>query len=190
MVAMANCLSQSADVTIYGMVCDISDYCELEFETIDELVLHLVNDHDEMWLSEQTLRNIKIDGNLLEEVKDCEMVIEEGQLLECKQCGKSYDNLDYLLFHILNGHSGTFTGKQFKVGAEFLHNNGYVLEEQDEDVLVVEHNRLNSIGKHWEVIESDDEFDYYPEENANSNYHGENNFEFNNEGCEKKNVEV
>ena len=63
MVAMANSLSQSADVTIYGMVCDISDYCELEFETIDELVLHLVNDHDEMWLSEQTLRNIKIDGN-------------------------------------------------------------------------------------------------------------------------------
>ena len=49
MVAMANSLSQSADVTIYGMVCDISDYCELEFETIDELVLHLVNDHDEMW---------------------------------------------------------------------------------------------------------------------------------------------
>ena len=40
------------------------------------------------------------------------------------------------------------------------------------------------------MIESDDEFDYYPKENANSNYYGENNFEFNNEGCEKKNVQV
>ena len=46
--AVARIMSQ-ANVTIYGMVCSISDYCEMEFESIDDLVIHLVNDHDEMW---------------------------------------------------------------------------------------------------------------------------------------------
>ena len=39
--AVARNMSHTANVTIYGMVCDVSDYCEIEFETIDELVIHL-----------------------------------------------------------------------------------------------------------------------------------------------------
>ena len=62
--AVARNMSHTANVTIYGMVCDVSDYCEIEFETIDDLVIHLVNDHNEMWTAEG-LKDIKIDGNLL-----------------------------------------------------------------------------------------------------------------------------
>ena len=66
MVAVAEKMSQSANVTIYGMVCNVSEYCELEFETIDELVLHLVNDHDEMWSKEGKLKRYLNRWNLLE----------------------------------------------------------------------------------------------------------------------------
>ena len=58
-----------AEVTIYGMKCE---FCEYEFETIDHLVRHLVNDHDDLWDYEKNyenaLKRIKIDENLLEEL--------------------------------------------------------------------------------------------------------------------------
>jgi hypothetical protein len=92
MVAMADKITvgQSADVTIYGMVCEVSEFCELEFESIEELVVHLVNDHNEMWSAEGSLKDIKIDGDLLEEVRTCRMFIEEEENIECKKCGKSF----------------------------------------------------------------------------------------------------
>ena len=70
MVAMADKTrrGQSADVTIYGMKCEISDVCKLEFEWLDELVVHLVNDHEELWSSEGCLKDININGELLEEI--------------------------------------------------------------------------------------------------------------------------
>ena len=58
-----------ADVTIYGMECN---FCEEDFETLDHLVRHLVNEHDELWDYEKTyenaLKRIKIDENLLKEL--------------------------------------------------------------------------------------------------------------------------
>ena len=124
--AVARNMSHTANVTIYGMVCDVSDYCEIEFETIDDLVIHLVNDHNEMWTAEG-LKDIKIDGNLLEEVKKCEMNIKEGEYMECKFCEKYFDNLDFLLHHIMNNHEGIFKGNMFKIRSEYLQDNGYVL---------------------------------------------------------------
>ena len=54
-----------ADVTIYGMECN---FCEDEFESIDQLVRHLVNDHDDLWdykkTYENALKRIKIDEKL------------------------------------------------------------------------------------------------------------------------------
>ena len=40
-----------ADVTIYGKECK---FCNYEFETLDNLVRHLVNEHDELWDYEKT----------------------------------------------------------------------------------------------------------------------------------------
>ena len=110
MVAAVARKMSPANVTIYGMVCTISDYCEMEFETIDDLVIHLVNVHDEMW-SAKGLKDIHIDGNLLEEVKNCEMNITEGEHLEGKFCEKYFDNLDFMLHHILTKHEGIFKGQ-------------------------------------------------------------------------------
>ena len=178
MVAMADKITegQSADVTIYGMVCEVSEFCELEFESIEELVVHLVNDHNEMWSAEGSLKDIKIDGDLLEEVRTCRMLIEEGGHIECKKCGKSYKDLDCLLYHILNEHPGIFKGNKFKISAEFLLKNGYVFDNNYEDgdyVLEVKHESerirySSSLSKHWEDIESDEEFDYYQEEEVKS----------------------
>ena len=175
--AVARNMSHSANVTIYGMVCSVSDYCDVEYETIDELVVHLVNDHEEMWSEGCFLKDLQIDGHLLEEVKNCEMIIEEGKYLKCKCCEKYYDSLDSLLYHILNDHGGIFKGNKFRIGAEFLLDNGYVFddyesedepsEEMSEHILEVRHEKLQrngSVNKFWEVIESDDEFEYYGEE--------------------------
>ena len=37
--------AKMADVTIYGKYCE---FCDDEFETLDILVRHLVNEHDEL----------------------------------------------------------------------------------------------------------------------------------------------
>ena len=99
-----------AEVTIYGMECE---FCANEFDTMDELVKHLVNEHDELWDYQKTypeaLKRIKIDGELLEELRICRnFSIHEGENLECKFCGKYFDNLDILLAHVMVDHSELF----------------------------------------------------------------------------------
>ena len=93
MVASAENMSQAADVTIYGKVCTISEYCEEVFSSIDDLLVHLVNHHDEMW-EEDYLKNILINENLLEDLEEeCDdELLEEGEYLECESCGKCYDS--------------------------------------------------------------------------------------------------
>jgi hypothetical protein len=80
-----------------------------------------------------------------------------------------------LLYRILNEHPGIFKGNKFKISAEFLLKNGYVFDNnyEDEDyVLEVKHEseRISSysLSEHWEDIESDEEFDYYQEEEVKS----------------------
>ena len=98
------------------------------------------------------------------------MSICEGEHLECKKCGKWYESLDHLLYHILNHHTEVFKGNKFKISAEFLLISGYVFDEFDDEqkqedyVLEVKHEvKRKSISKHWEDIESEVEFDYYQE---------------------------
>ena len=113
------------------------------------------------------------------EVRDWEMSIDEGEELKCKSCVKCYECLDYLLYYIVNDHPGLLKGKQFKVGAQFLLKHGYMYEEECEDdkdpniyAMEVEHDDFFtcyeglSISKYWEVIDSDDEFDYFEQKNA------------------------
>merc|ERR1712129_374725 len=102
----------SADVTIYGTKCTqwpyrckISEHCRYVYETLDDLVMHMVNYHDEMWKNDEQLNDIKIDGDLLVCIKEeGEILDEEGKFLSCECCGKWYDSLDHLLYHIQKYH--------------------------------------------------------------------------------------
>jgi hypothetical protein len=70
------------------------------------------------------------------------MSIHEGKNLECKKCGKYYDDLDHLVYHILKEHPGIFRATKFKTGAKFLFDNGYVFvyhEDEEEYALEVKH---------------------------------------------------
>ena len=55
-----------ADVTIYGYECE---YCGESHNTVDNLVRHLVNKHDQLWdyekRAEESLKCIKLDKKLL-----------------------------------------------------------------------------------------------------------------------------
>ena len=57
-----------ADVTIYGSECD---YCGESFETIDSLVRHQVNEHDELWdykkAAAESIKQVKIDRKVLKD---------------------------------------------------------------------------------------------------------------------------
>ena len=58
-----------ADVTIYGKNCEI---CGEVCETIDSLVRHMVNEHDQLWnyekQAEESLRRIKLDKRILKDL--------------------------------------------------------------------------------------------------------------------------
>ena len=170
MVAAMTNNEKSADVTIYGMNCL---FCEMDFDFIQHLVMHMVNDHDEMWIQEKnyvSLKDIKIDSNLLEETK--RILIEEGDCLECDQCGTYFDLLDQLLGHLITRHERIFRGNKFLLTSEFLFKNGFVDDEEEyydslenlennEEQLTEEFETNANIRKHWELIDSDDEFDYF-----------------------------
>ena len=79
------------------------------------------------------MKDININGELLEEIRTCKMSICEGEHLECKKCGKCYESLDHLLYHILNHHTEVFKGNKFKISAEFLLISGYVFDEFDDE---------------------------------------------------------
>ena len=98
--------AEMANVTIYGMECE---FCEYKYDTMDELVRHLVNNHDALWdyekPYEESLKQIKIDENFLEELRDFRNVsISEGERIECKFCIKHFDDLDLILAHVMVEH--------------------------------------------------------------------------------------
>ena len=72
-----------ADVTIYGRKCEFCGEC---FETIDILVRHLVNEHDELWQYEkpveESLKQIKIDKKVLKDLVNSEITTKK---LNCQQ---------------------------------------------------------------------------------------------------------
>ena len=78
-----------ADVTIYGNVCE---YCREGFETIDSLVRHQVNEHDELWnyekVAEESLKRIKLDKKVLKDLIRSKNTIKEGGSINCKFCKK------------------------------------------------------------------------------------------------------
>ena len=51
-----------ADVTIYSMECN---FCEDDYETMDYLVRHLVNDHDELWDYEKITKLLESESKLI-----------------------------------------------------------------------------------------------------------------------------
>ena len=129
-----------ADVTIYGMKCE---FCNYEYETLDNLVRHLCNEHDELWDYEKTykeaLKRIKVDLSILREISESQTIhfVEEGGEIECRFCGKHFSDLDGLLEHAMYVHDATFwngikRSHGLFLNPEFLFKNGFV-EDEDTD---------------------------------------------------------
>ena len=74
-----------ADVTIYGKECE---FCGKVFETIDNLVRHLVENHDELWdyekPAEESLKSIKLDKKVLKGLIRSDLKIKERGTIKCK----------------------------------------------------------------------------------------------------------
>ena len=51
-----------ADVTIYSME---GNFCEDDYEIMDYLVRHLVNDHDELWDYEKITKLLESESKLI-----------------------------------------------------------------------------------------------------------------------------
>ena len=97
-------IEDMADVTIYGKECE---FCGEAFETIDSLVRHLANDHDETWdyekPAEESLKCLKLDKKLLKVLIASDVVTEVGSI-ECKFCRKKFRTLDGITVHIMFDH--------------------------------------------------------------------------------------
>ena len=170
-----------ADVTIYGKECE---FCGEVCETIDSLVKHMVNDHDQLWdygkQAEESLRRIKLDKKILKDLigGDHSDSVEGGGSIKCRFCVKRFGILDGLARHVLMDHPdvalGAYKSGGLYLSAEFLTENGFV-ENFDEycatqnknERSVVEHSKIrsDSISKHWEDIDSGDEWDWEIDEN-------------------------
>jgi len=141
-------VADMANVTIYGSECPFSEFCEEEFNTLDDLVRHLVNEHDELWdynrIYEESLRTIKLDKEVMDElVRDIVMCEEgsygrkqEGENIKCNSCGKYFRNLDTLLTHMMAVHEEVsakvnMTGGLY-LDSVFFFNNEFVKDEHGE----------------------------------------------------------
>ena len=97
-----------ANVTIYGSECPFVEFCDEDFNTLDDLLRHVVNEHDETWdydkMYEEVLDRI---GEGIIQVEDvCER--QEDEDIKCESCGKYFVKLDTLMVHVMLDHTEVF----------------------------------------------------------------------------------
>ena len=94
-----------ADVTIYGSECE---FCGEGHKTVDNLVRHLVNEHDQLWNYEkpveESLKCIKLDKKLLRDINGKQLASPGSGSIKCKFCEKSFRILDGLAQHVMFDH--------------------------------------------------------------------------------------
>ena len=161
-----------ADVTIYGKECE---FCGDSFDTIDSLVKHMVNHHDELWdyrkPAEESLKCIKLDKKILKHLTGTEIVMETKRSIECKFCKKTSKSLDNLVQHMLFNHPGVALSAYecggLYLSADFMAKNAFVenFEEYRSSVkrsVIFDESfqaRSESVSKDLEDIESEDEWE-------------------------------
>ena len=162
-----------ADVTIYGYECE---YCGETYETVDNLVRHLINHHDQMWdyekPAEESLRCIKLDKKLLKNLTGSDLIKPGGGSINCKFCGKSFRILDGIAQHVMFNHPAVAVSAYQHGGlylsAEFLSENKFVdhFEEYCRSYNCLETTSVGESSKAWnglsgdlEEIESEDEWE-------------------------------
>ena len=165
-----------ADVTIYGNECE---FCGKVFETIDNLVRHLVENHDELWdyekPAEESLKSIKLDKKVLKGLIRSDLKIKERGTIECKFCGKRFGTLDAIAQHVMFDHPvvalSAYQHGGLYISAEFLLENKFVenFEEycrscENFKIPIVEntvekHFKNDCVSEDWEVVDSDDEWE-------------------------------
>ena len=161
-----------ADVTIYGNECE---FCGKLFETIDNLVRHLVENHDELWDYEkpakESLKSIKLDKKVLKELIRSESKLKERGTIKCKFCGENFRTLDGIVQHVMFVHPAVALGAYHHGGlyisAEFLVENKFVENfeeycrscENEKHQIIEEHFKNDRVSEGLEIIDSEDEWE-------------------------------
>ena len=170
-----------ADVTIYGSVCE---FCGESFETIDSLVRHVVNSHDEVWdyekPAEESLKSIKLDKKLLKNLVGTDFKRKQAKecgTIKCKFCGKHFRTLDEVVQHVMMEHpalalsayrhGGLYLSGEFLIQNKLVENfeeychsyHGVRSYKNERNPTVEEHLKNNDVSEGWEVIDSEDEWE-------------------------------